>query len=147
MLQPTRYWAEFCERMGRPELIEDPRFAGHEILNNGNVGGEIVAGILRKLTLAQWVEKMDGAEGQWSLVQNTYEVGMDPLLRQNGFVAQVNDADGIPRELITNPVQFDETPAVSDRAPQFAEHTDEIVRELGHDDEHLINLKLAGAIT
>jgi crotonobetainyl-CoA:carnitine CoA-transferase CaiB-like acyl-CoA transferase len=147
MLQPTRYWAEFCERMGRPELIEDPRFVGHEILNNGNVGGEIVAGILRKLTLAQWVEKMAGADGQWSLVQNTYEVGMDPLLRQNGFVAQVTDADGIPRELITNPVQFDETPAISDRAPQFAEHTDEILRELGVDDERLINLKIVGACT
>ena len=33
------------------------------------------------------------------------------------------------------------------RAPQFAEHTDEILRELGFDDEELIELKIAGAVT
>ena len=33
------------------------------------------------------------------------------------------------------------------RAPQFAEHTDEIVTELGRDEEAIINLKIAGAIT
>ncbi|MCW2526474.1 MAG: L-carnitine dehydratase/bile acid-inducible protein [Pseudonocardiales bacterium] len=147
MLQPTRYWSEFCQRMGRPDLITDPRFVGNEILTNGNAGGAIVAEILSKLTRAEWVERMDGAEGQWALVQNTYEVGMSPLLRQNGYVAQVTDADGRPRELIANPVQFDETPAVSDRAPQFAEHTDEVLRELGIDDERLINLKILGACT
>ncbi len=33
------------------------------------------------------------------------------------------------------------------RAPQFAEHTDEILRELGKSDDELIDLKLAGAAT
>lgn len=33
------------------------------------------------------------------------------------------------------------------RAPQFAEHTDEVLRELGVDDTELIDLKVAGAIT
>jgi crotonobetainyl-CoA:carnitine CoA-transferase CaiB-like acyl-CoA transferase len=147
MLQPTKYWPEFCDRMGRPDLVADPRFVGEEILKNGYAGGDIVAEIVASLSLAEWERRMDGAEGQWALVQNTYEVGMDPSLRANGFIAKVTDADGIERELVANPVQFDETPVVSKRAPQFAEHTDEIVRELGHDDEHLINLKIAGAIT
>jgi crotonobetainyl-CoA:carnitine CoA-transferase CaiB-like acyl-CoA transferase len=147
MLQPIKYWPEFCARMGRPDLLTDPRFVGEEILKNGYAGGEIVAEIIGGMTLETWVRRMDGAEGQWGLVQNAYEVGMDPALRANGFITQVTDADGIPRELVANPVQFDETPVVSQRAPQFAEHTDEIVRELGHDDEELINLKIAGAIS
>jgi crotonobetainyl-CoA:carnitine CoA-transferase CaiB-like acyl-CoA transferase len=147
MLQPTKYWPEFCQRMGRPDLLEDPRFVGTAILKNGFAGGAIVAEIIGGLTLDVWQQRMDGAEGQWSLVQNTYEVGMDRSLRANGFVAKVIDADGIERELVANPVQFDEVPVESRRAPQFAEHTDEIVRELGYDDEQLINLKIAGAIT
>ena len=62
---------------------------------------------------------------------------MDPALRANGYHRQVTDADGIERELVANPVQFDETPARSKRAPQFAEHTDEVLRELGKsEDEH-----------
>ena len=147
MLQPTRYWPEFCERMGRPDLITDPRFAGDAVLRNGLEGGEIAADIIGKLTLAQWRELMDGAEGQWALVQNTYEVGMDPALRENGLVAKVTDYEGKQRELVTNPVQFDEAPVVTRRAPQFAEHTDEIMRELGKSDDELIALKIAGAIT
>jgi crotonobetainyl-CoA:carnitine CoA-transferase CaiB-like acyl-CoA transferase len=43
-------------------------------------------------------------------------------------------------------VQFDETPASITRAPQFAEHTDAILRELGRTDDELIELKLAGAV-
>jgi crotonobetainyl-CoA:carnitine CoA-transferase CaiB-like acyl-CoA transferase len=147
MLQPTRYWPEFCERMGRPDLITDPRFAGDAVLSNGLQGGEIVAEIIGKLTLAQWRELMDGAEGQWALVQNAYEVGMDPALRENGLVAAVTDYEGKERELVANPVQFDESPVVSKRAPQFAEHTDEIMRELGKTEDELIALKIAGAIT
>ena len=147
MLQPTRYWPEFCERMRRPDLVTDPRFVGEAILRSGLEGGEIVADIIGKLTLEQWRKLMDGAEGQWALVQSTYEVGMDPGLRENGLVAKVTDYEGRERELVANPVQFDETPVVSRRAPQFAEHTDEILRELGKTDDELIALKIAGAIT
>jgi crotonobetainyl-CoA:carnitine CoA-transferase CaiB-like acyl-CoA transferase len=44
-------------------------------------------------------------------------------------------------------VRFDDDSAMLTRAPQFAEHTDGVLRELGVDDERLIELKIAGAIT
>jgi hypothetical protein len=44
-------------------------------------------------------------------------------------------------------VQFDETPPVLTRAPQFPEHTDEILREMGATEEQIINLKVDGACT
>ena len=68
-------------------------------------------------------------------------------LLANGNVQAIVDADGKDRELVASPVQFDETPPTLRRAPQFAEHTDEVLRELGRTDEMLIELKLAGAIT
>jgi crotonobetainyl-CoA:carnitine CoA-transferase CaiB-like acyl-CoA transferase len=147
MLQPLKYWPEFCERMGRPEFVGDPRFVGAEIFKNGIAGGELVAEMIEGLTLAEFEERMEGSQGQWALVQNSWEVGQDPQLRANGFIAAVKDAEGVDRELVANPVQFDETPASSRRAPLFAEHTDEILRELGKSDEELIQLKVAGAVT
>ena len=57
------------------------------------------------------------------------------------------DGEGNERELVTNPVQFEERPPVLTRAPQFAEHTDEILRELGKSDDELIQLKIDGAVT
>jgi crotonobetainyl-CoA:carnitine CoA-transferase CaiB-like acyl-CoA transferase len=148
MLQPGKYWPEFCAAMGRPELAEDERFDTTEkIMANAPEAADIVAQVLAGITYEEWVARMEGTSGPWALVQNTYEVGMDPALRQNGFIAQVTDADGIPRELVANPVQFDETPVTSRRAPQFAEHTDEILRELGKTDDELMELKIAGAVT
>jgi crotonobetainyl-CoA:carnitine CoA-transferase CaiB-like acyl-CoA transferase len=68
-------------------------------------------------------------------------------VRANGYIATVLDAEGNERELVTNPVQFNETPAALRRAPQFAEHTDEILRELHRDDDQIIQLKIDGVIT
>jgi hypothetical protein len=41
-------------------------------------------------------------------VQDSWGVANDVSLRENGMIASFDDADGIRRELITNPVQFDE---------------------------------------
>lgn len=80
-------------------------------------------------------------------MQNAWEVGQDPSLRANGLIAQFVDADGRERELVANPVQFDQTPASLTRAPQFAEHTDEVLREIGMSEEELLQLKIDGAVT
>lgn len=88
-----------------------------------------------------------GMEGQWSKVQDAWEVGNDPSLRANGHIATVLDIDGTERELVTSPVQFDEEAQQLTRAPQFAEHTDEILRTLGWSEEDIIQLKIDGAVT
>lgn len=59
----------------------------------------------------------------------------------------VTGAQGNPQQLLANPVQFDQDPPNLRRAPECAEHTDDVLRELGVDDERLIDLKIAGAIT
>ncbi len=64
-----------------------------------------------------------------------------------GYFAPVVDADGQPRELLTNPIQFDERPTVTTRGPQFAEHTDEVLAEFGYTEEEILQLKIDGAAT
>jgi len=148
MLQPGRYWPEFCQVVGRPELAQDERFNSTEkIMANAPAAAEIVAEILQSRTYAEWLVAFEGMKGQWAAVQNSYEVSKDPSLRANGLIARLVDADGVERELVASPVQFDETSVTLSRAPQFAEHTDDILRELGRSDEELINLKIAGAVT
>jgi len=148
MLQPGRYWPEFCRAIEREDLITDDRFADTErLMKNSAAAAAIIAEVIRARTLADWTARFAGMEGQWAVAQDTWEVGQDPALRANGLIAEVTDADGVPRELVANPVQFDEAPVSITRAPQFAEHTDEILAELGLSDGELIDLKLAGAVT
>ncbi|GAA0556214.1 CoA transferase [Actinomadura livida] len=148
MLQPGRYWPEFCRVAGREDLISDERFDGVEnIMKNAAAAGEIVAEIIAARDHAEWAELLKGTDGQWALVQEPWDVAQDPSLRANGLIAALEDADGVPRELVANPVQFDETPVELRRAPQFAEHTDEVLRELGWSEDELIQLKIDGAVT
>ena len=148
MLQPGRYWADFCQVVGRPELIVDERFDTTEkLMANALEAGGIVEEIIAARTKDEWVSVFDGMEGQWALVQDTFELGNDPQLRAVGQIADVVDFEGNSQKLVANPVQFDRKPAVLTRAPQFAEHTDDILREMGFSDEQMINLKIAGAAT
>jgi crotonobetainyl-CoA:carnitine CoA-transferase CaiB-like acyl-CoA transferase len=148
MLQPGRYWPEFCRRIEREDLITDTRFATVDaLMGNAGEAGEILQDEIAGRTLAEWTSRFSGMEGQWGVAQDPWEVGQDPALRANGMIAEVVDIDGTRRELVANPVQFDETPASLTRAPQFAEHTDEILRGLGKTDDELISLKIAGAVT
>jgi crotonobetainyl-CoA:carnitine CoA-transferase CaiB-like acyl-CoA transferase len=148
MLQPGKYWPEFCKVVGRADLAADERFNTTEkIMANAAEAAGIVAEIIASRTYGEWLEKFEGMEGQWAAVQDPWEVSQDTSLRANGHIAQVIDADGKERELVTNPVQFDGQAPQLSRAPQFAEHTDEILRELGRSDDELLALKIAGAVT
>lgn len=148
MLQPGRYWAEFCSVAGHPELIVDERFDTVEkLMASAPVAAELVAGIIAERNVDDWLEVLAEIEGQWATVQDAWGVANDVSLRANGLIAPVKDAEGVDRELVANPVQFDEEPAELRRGPLFAEHTDDILRELGISDERLIELKVAGAIT
>jgi crotonobetainyl-CoA:carnitine CoA-transferase CaiB-like acyl-CoA transferase len=148
MLQPGRYWPEFCRHIDREDLITDDRFATAEaLMGNAPAAADIVQDVLATRPLAEWVARFAGMEGQWAVAQDPWEVGQDPAVRANGLIAEVIDCEGTPRELVANPVQFDEKPTQITRAPQFAEHTDEILRALGKSDDELIDLKISGAVT
>jgi crotonobetainyl-CoA:carnitine CoA-transferase CaiB-like acyl-CoA transferase len=148
MLQPGRYWPEFCRHIDREDLITDERFAtATALMGNALVAADIVQEELAARPLAEWVARFADMEGQWAVAQDPWELGQDAALRANGLIAQVRDAEGTARELVANPVQFDEKPVQLTRAPQFAEHTDEILRALGKSDDELIDLKISGAVT
>jgi crotonobetainyl-CoA:carnitine CoA-transferase CaiB-like acyl-CoA transferase len=148
MMQPGRYWADFCAHIERPDLVHDPRFETAEgLMKNYAPAAEQIARAIESRTFAEWLERFKTLEGQWAPIQNSVEVGHDPQLRANGFIARVVDVDGEVRELVTAPVQFDETPASLTRGPEFAEHTDEILKELGLDEQSIIDLRILGAVT
>jgi crotonobetainyl-CoA:carnitine CoA-transferase CaiB-like acyl-CoA transferase len=148
MLQPTRYWPEFCRLMGLDEYTEDPRFESLQAMaQNADIAYGIVHDAIAKLTFAECKDVLSRGTGQWAPVQDAWELAHDEGLTANGRIANIVDADGNPQQLVASPVKFDDGPVELGRAPQFAEHTDDVLRELGVDDDRLIELKIAGAIT
>ncbi|WP_145010593.1 CaiB/BaiF CoA transferase family protein [Mycobacterium marseillense] len=148
MLQPTRYWPEFCRLMGLHDVAEDPRFTTIEAMaEHSETAQHIVADVIGNLTFAECQALLRKGRGQWAPVQDAWEIANDEALTANGRIAEIIDAEGHPQKLVANPVKFDDDPASLARAPQFAEHTDGVLREVGIDNDRLIELKIAGAIT
>jgi crotonobetainyl-CoA:carnitine CoA-transferase CaiB-like acyl-CoA transferase len=148
MLQPTRYWPEFCRLMGLDQYAEDPRFASLESMAaHADLAYGLVHDAIAALSFAECKAVLSKGTGQWAPVQDAWEMANDQDLIANGRIAKILDAEGNPQQLVASPVKFDDDPVELGRAPQFAEHTDDVLRELGVDDERLIELKIAGAIT
>lgn len=148
LLQPGRYFADLCRHLDIDHLLEDERLADAQgLMTHASEVGAIVADAIVAKPYAYWTEHLATLEGPWAPVQNPLEVAADPQLEANGCLVPIVDADGIERRLVANPVQFDETPPALTRGPQFAEHTDEILAELGRTQDGIIQLKLDGACT
>lgn len=148
MLQAFHYWPDFCEHIGRPDLVTDPRFDSNENLtkHTAEAIAEIVP-VMASRTFAEWTEAFQTLKGQWAPVQDTLDFPNDPQVVANGYMTKTETKAGTPFELVTTPVQFDEEPAQTSRAPEFNEHGDEILASLGLSDEEILGLRIAGAVT
>jgi crotonobetainyl-CoA:carnitine CoA-transferase CaiB-like acyl-CoA transferase len=148
MLQPGRYWADLCRHIDREDLIDDERFdSGEKLMAKAAEAGRLIAEAFALKPYSYWLSKLQTLEGQWAPNNNALEVGQDSQVRANHYVVPVVDAEGNERELVASPVQFDEQPLSVTRAPQFAEHTDDLLRALGRTEEEIIKLKIDGAVT
>jgi crotonobetainyl-CoA:carnitine CoA-transferase CaiB-like acyl-CoA transferase len=141
-----RDFHDLCERIERPDLAKDPRFA--KSAERKAHDRELIAAldeIFAERTLDEWKQVLVSARGAWSPVSTPQELHEDPQSLANGFLRRVDYPDGG----ITVPVpaiQFDEEAGDPPRAPDFAEHTDEILGELGLDADEISSLRDAGAV-
>jgi crotonobetainyl-CoA:carnitine CoA-transferase CaiB-like acyl-CoA transferase len=147
MLQGPRFWPELITAVGRPDLARDERFTTPEALfANRAEGIRILDETFATRTLNEWKEALADVKGVWSPVQQGLDVYDDVQVRANGYLADVLTEDGVTFPLVTNPVQFGEEPANLTRAPALGEHTDDVLREAGFDDEEILQLKIDEAI-
>ncbi|MFC1437764.1 CoA transferase [Streptacidiphilus sp. N1-10] len=143
LLQPGKFWAEFCRHIDRPELAEDPRFATVELIGqNTEQAVKILREVFATRTLAQWSERFASLSGPWAPVQDSLQVAGDAQVRANEYVLRAGEL-----ELAASPVQFDVSAPQLGPAPEFAAQTEEILQELGLDWDRIIALKAAGAVT
>ena len=144
-LQAGKYWPTLCEILERPDLRDDERFADMaSLLENGQAAIAELTEIFGSGTVDEWRERLADWDGQWVVVQHTLEAAEDPQTIANGYLQECETAGGSPFKLVTVPVQYDEEPPRASRAPEFNEHGDDILAELGFDWDAIVDLKVRG---
>jgi len=147
LLQPDRHWPELARAIDREDLLKDPAFStGRAILEHPADMVDILEPLFKTKTLAEWSSTFYGHRFPWAPFAQVPEVLEDPQVHANGYLAEVEHEAGNFR-LPTGAVQFDERPAVLRRGPEHAEHTEEVLLELGYDWENIGAFKAGGVIT
>ena len=145
-LQPDRYWADLCRAVDRPDLAADPRFG--DITTRAEHKEECVKAldeVFGSRTLAEWRDAFAKELFPWEPFQAVTEMADDRQVVANGYVGTVDDGDA-HYSLPTGAVQFDEQPTALRRAPGHAQHTDEVLLELGYDWDRIIELKVSEVV-
>lgn len=147
MLDADRYWADFCTVIGHPELIADPRFVDMPARKtNARACVEFIDAVFAARDYKEWCEVLKKAKGVWAPLQTPLEVHSDPQAVANGYLADVEMANGSQLTLVTSPAQFDEEPPRPTRAPEQGEHTENVLLDMGLSWDDIIRLKESAVI-
>jgi formyl-CoA transferase len=118
--------------MGRPELVEDPRFRTlpDRARHAGEING-IVAEWCRRHTAAEIEEVLVAAEVPVARALSIREIFEDPQYRARGDIVEVDDPALGPVKMQGIYPRFSRTPgAIRRGAPRLGEHNDEVYGDL-----------------
>lgn len=141
-----RDFADLCQRLGREDLVTDERFTrSRDRVAHTSVLQPILEAEFAARTYDECKELLAKARGAWAPVQSPEEIFDDPQTIANGFVGHV-DYPGGGLKVPAPPILFDEEAGDPPRAPDFAEHTDAILAELGYGAEEIAKYRQSGAV-
>lgn len=147
-LEGDRHWPPLARAVGRPEWIEDPRFA--TATARAQNAQELIAGldaIFATRTRDAWAE-IFAAEPDlwWAPVQTLDELVADPQLLPSGALVEVPD-EGTTTAFPATPVDFHGTPgAQRGMAPEPGRDTQAVLEELGRDAAAIAELRRRGVV-
>ncbi|MEW6184179.1 MAG: CoA transferase [Thermodesulfobacteriota bacterium] len=145
-LQADRYWAKFCKLVSREDLIEDPKFNNLETRKeNRKELYHIFRTVFLIRTLEEWRPLI--LDFPASPVQNLLEAIGDVQAKANNIFLPIEHPNYGPMKIMASPVNLSLTPAtIRMPAPEFGQHTEEVLLEEGFEWEEIEQFKAEGVI-
>jgi CoA:oxalate CoA-transferase len=150
MLQPDRYWKEFCAVIGRNDLVEDARFA--EVRARGKNAAaliEILDQVFATRTREEWMRVLKaGGDFIYTVVNSVSDLPDDSQVKANEYVVDYEHPTLGNMTLLGMPVKLSATPGdPRGHAPELGEHTETLLTEmLGYSWDDVARLREANVI-
>lgn len=126
-------WRRFCEVIGRPDLVEEPRYASNRLRNENHdaLEAEIQAELSKRNTAA-WLEMLDAAGVPASRINNVAQLLEHPQIGPRNMAVEVEDPKAGRLRIAGNPIKLSGVPDAPTRAtaPDVDEDREKILKEL-----------------
>lgn len=141
-LEP-KFWASACRVIGREDLITR-QFV------EGAAQSECIAtlrAIFKTRTRDEWLTAFRGVDACLMPILDVDEVTRDPQVQQRKLIVEVDHPREGKLRQIAPVIKLSATPATVDLPPPgLGEHTQQVLREAGYDDEEIDQLARTGVI-
>jgi crotonobetainyl-CoA:carnitine CoA-transferase CaiB-like acyl-CoA transferase len=134
----ANHWQQLCEVLGKEEWLSDPRLESRSARNeHREYLHEAVDEAMKEYSQSELLHRLFEANVPAAPVNTIRDVINDEQLRHRGTIRTISDDNGEEVVIGGTPIHFDGfTPDVTS-PPALAEHTEEVLAELGFTDEEV----------
>jgi crotonobetainyl-CoA:carnitine CoA-transferase CaiB-like acyl-CoA transferase len=141
------HWTIFTEMIGKPELMQDPRFKDFDARTKAYEAsfGEVASQLALK-TNAEWTALFEGRDIPFAVVNDLESLASDPHLDSVDFWKFYNHPTEGRLRMANIPMALSASPgAIKRMAPNLGEHTREVLTEAGYSESEIEALLARGA--
>jgi crotonobetainyl-CoA:carnitine CoA-transferase CaiB-like acyl-CoA transferase len=139
----TKIWNRMCEAIGAPDLANHADYSTGALRSkNRDALHDLLEEYFTKRDTAYWIDTLNKAGVPAGPIYSIDQAFADPQVKSLGMVQKVGE---VP--YLGQPVTLSRTPsAVVSHPPKVGEHSVEVLRELGYEDEKIEELRKKGIV-
>ena len=116
-------------------LTKDDQFSQRELFDR------IICDQMKTKSTSEWFEIFEKHDIWHAPIQNYDEIEQDPQVKWNQVIAEMDHPVAGAVRVVNHPVRYNDQPLqIRITPPQFAEHTDEVLKECGYSDSEIDSL-------
>lgn len=140
---------KLCEAIGRPELVDDPRYAtADERWKNRYEYYLIFRDAFLTKTSTQWLEIADKLDFPMMRMGHFSDIAEDEQAWVNNYLEHVEFADGNVDVMPRSPIEMDSVGMLTTKtAPGIGADTKQVLKKLGYTDAQIADMCASGAVS
>ncbi len=136
-------WLTIAEVTDLAHMLDDPRFATFDdVIENREAFRQLFGAHLRTESTSYWWERLRSVDIWVSPVNRLEDLAQNEQVLANDYLVTFGDGFVGPPA----PFEVGDWGGARGLAAEYAQHTDEVLRELGVDEDRLMELKAEGAV-